>query len=222
MARFTVERLMKAEGLVRGVRRKRVVTTVADREAERAPDQINGQFVASAPNRVWAAGFTHVATWSGTVYVAFFVDTFSRRIVGWSAATNKQTSLVLSALERGLWQRDRANVPVMARELIHHSDAGAQYTSFPPLRPPGRRTDRGRRRRGRPGQRPDGIDHRSVQDRADRTAGPEDLSDVEGHRRWVDWFNHRRLHGETGHVPPAEYETAYYQRHTNLQVEATI
>ncbi|MFE4800993.1 DDE-type integrase/transposase/recombinase [Streptomyces sp. NPDC056708] len=81
---------------------------------------------APAPNRVWVADFTYVATWSGTSYVAFVVDTFSRRIVGWSAATNKQTPLVLSALEVGLWQRDRANTPVIAREFIHHSDAGSQ------------------------------------------------------------------------------------------------
>ena len=71
-----------------------------------------------------------MATWSGTVCTAFVVDTFSRRIVGWSAATNKRTPLILSALEMGLWRRDRAGNPVRVRELIHHSDAGSQYTSF--------------------------------------------------------------------------------------------
>ncbi|MCX4538286.1 IS3 family transposase [Streptomyces sp. NBC_01669] len=126
VARCTVERLMRAEGLTGAVRGKKIVTTVADKEAERAPDRLGRQFVATAPNRVWVADFTYVATWSGTVYVAFVVDTFSRRIVGWSAATNKQTPLVLSALEMGLWQRDRANTPVIPRELIHHSDAGSQ------------------------------------------------------------------------------------------------
>jgi transposase InsO family protein len=126
VARCTVERLMKAEGITGAVRGKKVVTTSADKEADRAPDRLGRQFVASAPNRVWVADFTYVATWSGTIYVAFVVDTFSRRIVGWSAATNKQTPLVLSALEMGLWQRDRANTPVIARELIHHSDAGSQ------------------------------------------------------------------------------------------------
>lgn len=94
VARCTVERLMKAEGLTGAVRGKKIVTTVTDREAERAPDRLGRQFVASAPNRVWVADFTYVATWSGTVYVAFVVDPFSRRIVGWSAATNKQTPLV--------------------------------------------------------------------------------------------------------------------------------
>ncbi|MFD4759499.1 IS3 family transposase [Streptomyces sp. NPDC058439] len=127
MARCTVERLMKAEGLVGAVRGKKVVTTeAAGREAERPPDRLSRQFVASAPNRVWVADFTYVATRSGTVYFAFDVDTFSCRTVGWSAATNKQTPLVLSALEMGLWQRDRAGNPVTARELIHHSDAGSQ------------------------------------------------------------------------------------------------
>ncbi|MEE1811213.1 IS3 family transposase, partial [Streptomyces sp. BE133] len=126
VARCTVERLMKAEEITGAVRGKKILTTRADKEADRAPDRLGRQFVAGAPNRVWVADFTYVATWSGTSYVAFVVDTFSRRIVGWSAATNKQTPLVLSALEMGLWQRDRANTPVIARELIHHSDAGSQ------------------------------------------------------------------------------------------------
>ncbi|MFD8222200.1 DDE-type integrase/transposase/recombinase [Streptomyces sp. NPDC059697] len=93
--------------------REKAGTTRADKEADRATDRLGRQSVASVPNRVWVADFTYVATWSGTTYVAFVVDTFSRRIIGWSAATNKQTPLVLSALEMGLWQRDRANTPVM-------------------------------------------------------------------------------------------------------------
>ncbi|MBV6703453.1 DDE-type integrase/transposase/recombinase [Kitasatospora aureofaciens] len=117
---------MKAEGLSGAMRGKKVVTTVSDKSVDRAPDLLERNFVASAPNRVWVADFTHVAAWAGTVYVAFVVDTFSRRIVGWSAATNKQTPLILSALEMGLWQRDRAGFPVVPRELIHHSDAGSQ------------------------------------------------------------------------------------------------
>jgi putative transposase len=128
VARCTVERLMKAAGLSGAVRGRKVVTTVQDEDkhVQRAPDRLKRQFVALAPNRVWVADFTYVATWSGTVYTAFVVDTFSRRIVGWSAATNKRTPLILSALEMGLWRRDRAGNPVRARELIHHSDAGSQ------------------------------------------------------------------------------------------------
>ncbi|MEU2778674.1 DDE-type integrase/transposase/recombinase [Streptomyces sp. NPDC007162] len=87
-------------------------------------------FVASAPYRCWVADFTHVATWAGVVYVAFVVDTFSRRIVGWSAATSQEARLVLDASEMALWQRDRDEPPHVRHELTHHSDAGSQYTSF--------------------------------------------------------------------------------------------
>lgn len=121
---------MKAEGLKGVVRGRKVRTTVPDPAAERAPHLVGRNFVAMAPNRCWVADFTHVAAWSGTVYVAFVVDTFSRRIVGWAAATTKQTPLVLAALEMSLWQRDRSGRPVGPGELIHHSDAGSQYTSF--------------------------------------------------------------------------------------------
>jgi putative transposase len=110
------------------VRGKKVRTTVSDPSAERAPDLVKRSFVASAPNRCWVADFTHVPAYAGTVYVAFVVDTFSRRIVGWSAATTKATPLVLACLEMGLWQRDC--VGHNRERLIHHSDAGSQYTSF--------------------------------------------------------------------------------------------
>ncbi|MFE7793787.1 IS3 family transposase [Streptomyces sp. NPDC057460] len=103
VARCTVERLMRELGITGAVRGKRVVTTVQDRAAERAPDLVERDFVADAPNRTRVADFTHVAAWAGTVYVAFVVDTFSRRIVGWSAATTKHTELVLAAIEMGLW-----------------------------------------------------------------------------------------------------------------------
>ncbi|MDQ0836096.1 transposase InsO family protein [Streptomyces achromogenes] len=103
-----------------------MVTAVQDRAAERAPDLIERDFVANAPNRTWVADFTHVAAWAGTVYVAFVVDTFSRRIVGWSAATTKHTELVLSAVEMGLRQRDREGNRHEPGQLVHHSDAGSQ------------------------------------------------------------------------------------------------
>ena len=128
VARCTVERLMRQAGLAGAVRGKKVRTTVPDPSHERAPDLVKRQFVAAAPNRVWVADFTYVAAYCGTVYVSFAVDTFSRRIVGWSAAMNKRVPLVLGALEMGLWQRDRAGQD--RQGLIHHSDAGSQYTSF--------------------------------------------------------------------------------------------
>ncbi|MER7000832.1 DDE-type integrase/transposase/recombinase [Streptomyces sp. NPDC000410] len=83
-----------------------------------------------APKRTWVAGFTHVATWSGAVYVAFVVDAFSRHIVGWAASITRHTQLVLDAVEMALWQRDRDGWPPTPGELMHHSDAGSQYTSF--------------------------------------------------------------------------------------------
>ncbi|WP_405393340.1 IS3 family transposase [Streptomyces sp. NBC_01102] len=126
VARCTVERLMRELGITGAVRGRKVITTIPDPAAERAPDPLDRDFVASAPNRCWVADFTHVATWSGVVYVAFVVDTFSRRIVGWSASTSKETRLVLDALEMALWQRDRDGFPHAQGELIHHSDAGSQ------------------------------------------------------------------------------------------------
>jgi putative transposase len=126
VARCTVERLMRELGITGAVRGKKVITTLADPAATRAPDLLDRDFVADAPNRTWVADFTHVAAWAGTVYVAFVVDTFSRRIVGWSAATTKHTELVLAALEMALWQRDRTGTPPRRGELVHHSDAGSQ------------------------------------------------------------------------------------------------
>ncbi|MBT2381525.1 DDE-type integrase/transposase/recombinase, partial [Streptomyces sp. ISL-111] len=117
---------MRELGIAGAVRGKKIITTIPDDRAERAPDRVERDFVATAPNRTWVADFTHVATWAGVVYVAFVVDTFSRRIVGWSAATTKETQLVLDALEMALWQRDRDQHPYIRGELIHHSDAGSQ------------------------------------------------------------------------------------------------
>ncbi|WP_200300606.1 IS3 family transposase, partial [Streptomyces adelaidensis] len=111
VARCTVERLMREAGITGAVRGKKVITTIPGDQADRAPDRLNRKFVADAPNKCWVADFTYVATWAKTVYVAFVVDTFSRRIVGWSASTSKETQLVLDALEMSLWQRDRDRLP---------------------------------------------------------------------------------------------------------------
>nr|WP_229848529.1 IS3 family transposase [Streptomyces melanogenes] len=126
VARCTVERLMRELGITGAVGGKRVITTVPDASVERAPDLLDRDFVAPAPNRCWVADFTHVKTHSGVVYVAFIMDTFSRRIVGWSAATSKETRHVLDSLEMALWQRSRYQNPYRQGELIHHSDAGSQ------------------------------------------------------------------------------------------------
>jgi putative transposase len=124
VARCTVERLMRGLGLSGAVRGRKVRTTIPDPSAERAPDLVKRNFVASAPNRCRVADFTHVPAYAGTVHVAFVVDAFSRRIVGWSAATTEQTPLVLGALETGLWRRDRAGHDRSG--LVHHSDAGSR------------------------------------------------------------------------------------------------
>jgi len=125
VARCTVERLMRQAGL-EGVRRgRRRRTTICDEQASRPADLVERDFSADAPNRLWVADFTYVMTWSGVVYVAFVIDAFSRRIVGWKADTTMKTSLVLDTLEMALWSRQRAGIP-LAEDLIHHNDAGSQ------------------------------------------------------------------------------------------------
>jgi putative transposase len=125
VARCTVERLMAKHGLKGAIRGKRWRTTIPDGQAQRAPDLVDRDFTAGAPNRLWVADFTYVSTWSGLCYVAFVIDAFSRRIVGWKADTTMQTSLVLDTLEMALWARDHTGLPVGER-MIHHSDAGSQ------------------------------------------------------------------------------------------------
>jgi putative transposase len=219
VARCTVERLMRDAGLSGAVRGRKVRTTISDPAAERAPDLLKREFVAEAPNRVWVADFTYVGTWSGIVYVSFVVDTFSRRIVGWSAATNKQTPLVLSALEMGLWQRDRAGCPIGRGELVHHSDAGSQYTSF---RLAAHLALEGIA--GSIGTVGDALDNALMESTIGlykteliKRRGPwRTLTDVElATAEWIDWYNNRRLHGEIGHVPPAEYEAEFYLTNQN-------
>ena len=125
VARCTVERLMRQEGL-QGVRRdKRFITTTPDQNAVRPPDRVNRDFNAGRPNQLWIVDFTYVPTWSGMAFTAFVTDVFSRRIVGWRTANRMPTELPLDALEMALWVRERAGQPV-DEGLIHHSDAGGQ------------------------------------------------------------------------------------------------
>ncbi|MFF8618621.1 IS3 family transposase [Streptomyces sp. NPDC015350] len=226
VARCTVERLMRELGLQGAVRGKRVITTIPGGQAERAPDLVDRDFVASAPNRCWVADFTHVKTFAGVVYVAFVVDTFSRRIVGWSAATLKETVFVLDALEMAIWQRDRDQRPVQPGELIHHSDAGSQYASFrlaEHLDAVGIAASIG--------SVGDAYDNALMEStiglfkteliktqRSWKTLSQVELATAE----WIDWYNHRRLHGEIGHIPPVEYEANYYTELTKPQVITTI
>ncbi|MFJ3941846.1 IS3 family transposase [Streptomyces parvus] len=226
VARCTVERLMRELGIQGAVRGKRVITTIPGGQVQRAPDLVDRDFVTVTPNRCWVADFTHVKTWSATVYVAFVVDTFSRRIVGWSAATVKETVFVLDALEMAIWQRDRDQQPVQPGELIHHSDAGSQYTSFKlaeHLDAAGIAASIG--------SVGDAYDNALMEStiglfktelikpqRPWKTLSQVELATAE----WVDWYNHRRLHGEIGHVPPVEYEANYYTELTKPQVTTTV
>jgi len=213
VARCTTERLMRQLGLHGARRGRKIRTTTPGRDGQRAGDLLNRDFTAPAPNRRWAADFTYVATWAAVVYVAFVVDIYSRAIVGWAAATHKRTKLVLDALQMALWRRDRDGHPP-GPGLVHHSDAGSQYTSF----------------RFTAHLIESGIDASigTVGDAYDNALmestiglyktelikkdGPwKSLADVElATAEYVHWFNTRRLHTAIGGVPPAEYEAAYY------------
>ena len=224
VARCTIERLMREMGISGAVRGRKVITTMPDPSAARAPDLVDRDFVAAAPNRCWVADFTHVTAWAGVVYVAFVVDAFSRRIVGWAASPTKQTRLVLDVLEMGLWQRDRDGRPHERGELIHHSDAGSQYTSFKlaeHLEKAGLAASIG--------SVGDAYDNALMESTIGlfkteviKPRGPwKTLSHVElATAERVAWYNHRRLHGEIGHAPPAEYETNSYLNTTKPQLTA--
>jgi transposase InsO family protein len=126
----TVDRLMRDLGM-NGIRRgKQLRTTIAAKDGHRAEDLLDRDFTAPAPNTRWVADFTYCRTWAGFVYVAFIVDVFAQRIVGWHAATDRRTDLVLTPLRIALWDRDRQGAPVQPGQLLHHSDAGSQYTSI--------------------------------------------------------------------------------------------
>ena len=129
VARCTVERLMRELGLAGARRGKKVRTTRRDAAAARPPDLVRRRFSPPAPDRLWVADFTYVPTWAGMVYVAFVIDAYSRRILGWRTATSMRTALVLDALEQALWARRRTGRGNLAG-LVHHTDAGSQYTSI--------------------------------------------------------------------------------------------
>ena len=212
VGRGRVERLMRRRGLVGAVRGKTVRTTVQDKDGVRAADLVKRQFTAGAPNRLWVADFTHVATWAGTVYVAFAIDVFSRKIVGWRARMSKETDLVLDAIDTGLQQRDyRPGEGV--DKLVHHSDAGSQYTSF---RFTQHLLDAGID--ASIGTVGDALDNALAESTIGlykteliKPRGPwHNIHEVDvATAAWVDWYNNRRLHGACGGRPPTEFETLY-------------
>jgi putative transposase len=216
--RCQVERLMRADGL-RGVRRdKGFTTTRCESGVVRPPDLVKRDFTASKPNMLWVVDFTYVATWSGMAFSAFVSDVFSRHIAGWRTKATMPTELPLDALEMAIWTRQQADE--LVEGLVHHSDAGSQYTA---IRYSNRLADVGALASiGTIGDSFDNAMAESViglyKAECVRHEGPwRGVDDLElATLYWVWWFNEIRLHGEIGHVPPIEYENMYY-RHNNQQ-----
>ena len=209
VARCTVERLMRRTGLQGVVRGKPRKWIGQDQVEEKPLDLVNRQFKADRPNALWVSDFTYVPTWQGFVYVAFVIDVFARRIVGWRASSSQHTQFVLDALEQAVWARRPAE-----QALIHHSDRGSQYLSI-----------RYSERLAEAGIEPSvGSVGDSYDNALTETINGLFKAEVI-HRRgpwrsfeavefatleWVDWFNHRRLLGPIRNIPPAEAEERYY------------
>lgn len=218
VARCTVARLMKRLGLAGVVRGKVIKTTHSDKAAPCPRDQVNRQFRAERPNLLWVSDFTYVSTWQGFVYVAFVIDVFARRIVGWKVSHSARTDFVLDALEQALHARQ----PTQGG-LIHHSDRGVQYVSI-------RYTERLAEAGIEPsvGSVGDSYDNALAESinglyktevihrRSWASREAVELATLE----WVDWFNHRRLLGPIGNIPPAEAEAAYYRQTPELAMAA--
>jgi putative transposase len=219
VARCTVERLMRELQLTGARRGKRVVTTRPDGRAVRPADLVQRRFRPSAPNRLWVADYTYVSTWSGMVYVAFVIDAYARRILGWRASTSMRTALVLDTIEQAIWTRRRDGITDLTG-LVHHTDAGSQYTSIA-------FTERLAQA---------GVDASvgAVGDALDNTLAESVIGLFKTeliHRRgpwrtvdqveaatlsWVDWFNNHRLLEVNGDLPPVELEQAHYRQHPDL------
>ena len=221
VARCTVERLMRRQGLRGVIRGKSVRTTVPDAKAACPLDLVNRQFRAERPNQLWVSDFTYVSTWQGFVYVAFVIDVFARCIVGWRVSSSMKTELVLDALEQALYARAARR----QGELIHHSDRGSQYVSI-----------RYSERLAEAGIEPsvgsigDSYDNalaetinglykaELIHRRAPwKTREAVELATLE----WVSWFNHHRLLEPIGYIPPAEAEANYWRQQQGQVVAAT-
>ena len=212
VARCTVERLMRRLGL-RGVMRGKVVrTTFGDPAAPCPLDRVNRQFKADRPNQLWVSDFTYVSTWAGFVYVAFVIDVFARRIVGWRVSRSMRTDFVLDALEQALYARQLER----DASLIHHSDRGSQYVSI-------RYTERLAEAGIEPsvGSKGDSYDNALAEtinglykaELIHRRAPWKTIESLElATLEWVTWFNHQRLLEPLGYIPPAEAEDRYYQQ----------
>ncbi len=226
VGRDRVARLMRREGIRGASRARKRFTTRADPAAVRAPDLLKRDFSATRPDRTWVADFTYCSTWSGIVYVAFVVDVFSRRIVGWKAARTMATSLVLDALNMAAWARRGVDID----GVVCHSDAGSQYTAIA-------YTDRLAEIGAQPsiGTVADSYDnalaesaiglfktelHRNPAALAANGGPWKGLDDLEvATCGWVVWFNERRIHGQLDDRTPAEVEAAWHRQQTATPTE---
>ncbi len=210
VARCTVARLMQADGQRGVVRGRRLRTTIPDEKAERPRDLVQRDFTATRPNQLWVSDLTYVATWRGFVYVAFVIDVFSRRIVGWRVSTSLRSDLALDALGQALYDRS------LEGPLVHHSDRGVQYLS---IRYTERLADAGIE--PSVGSRGDSYDNAlaetiiglfktEVIHRDGPWRGPDDVEMAT--LEWVSWFNTIRLLEPLGYLPPAEFEAQYLQQ----------
>jgi putative transposase len=219
IGRDQVARLMAAQGMEGATRAKKRFTTKSDPTHVRAPDLVKRDFTAARPDALWVADFTYCSTWSGIVYVAFIIDVYSRRLVGWKAARSMSAALVVDALNMAAWTRRNTSLD----HLICHTDAGSQYTSIlyteqlaeigadPSI--------------GTVGDSYDNAMAESVMGifKTELHRNPAALAANGGHWRglddlelatsgWLQWFNDERLHGELGDRTPAEVEAEYRQK----------
>jgi len=210
VARCTVERLMKCLGL-EGIRRgKRVKTTLAANAILAIGDKVKREFSASKPNAVWVADFTYVSTWQGFAYVAFIVDLYARRIVGWRVSNHMRAQFVLDALEQALCQRRPLD-----NGLTHHSDRGSQYTSISYTQ---RLIDAGIEPSvGKTGSAYDNALAESInglyKTELTERQGWKSIAQLElATLEWVHWFNHQRILSSIGYLCPAKAEKLYYDQ----------
>jgi transposase InsO family protein len=217
VARCTVERLMTRLGLQGASRGKTVQTTISNAALPCPQDRVNRHFKADRPNQLWVSDFTYVSTWQGFVYVAFVIDVFARRIVGWRVSRNMRTDFVLDALEQALYARQPGE------SLIHHSDRGSQYVSI-------RYTERLAEAGIEPsvGSKGDSYDNALAETinglyktEVIHRRGPwKTVESVElATLEWVAWFNHHRLLSSIGYIPPAEAEAEYYRQLAEQKAE---
>jgi transposase InsO family protein len=210
VARCTIERLMRDMGLQGVIRGKPVRTTMSDKAAPCPLDHVNRRFYASAPNMLWVSDFTYVAIWAGFVYVAFVIDTYARRIVGWRASRTAYASFVLDALEQALHDRR----PAHRGGLIHHSDRGSQYVSI-------KYTERLAKAGIESSVGSVGDSYGNALAETINSLYKAEVIHMRGPWRsfeavdyatleWIDWFDHRRLLEPIGNIPPAEAEEQYY------------